>query len=278
MKEEAYRLQDDLDDTYWWFQARREIICDVVGRFVAPGSDLVDYGCGTGSIAARLRALGFRAVGADVHEDMLAACHRRGLPTIDLGRETIPPGSCDGILACDVLEHAEDDLALLRTLRGALRPGGLFLGTVPAYEFLWSGEDHVSNHFRRYTRSALGRALRSAGYELVWSSYFNTLLFPLAASVIMTKRLLSPRAMYHSNVEPLPGWQNTLFRTIFLSERRLLRWLRLPFGLSIIFVARPRTDTPQPTESAGRVPEPWEATPSTGGTPDEALPSNTPRL
>src|SRR4051812_2319924 len=64
MKDEAYRLMADLDESYWWYRARREIVCDVVSRFVPPGRDVVDYGCGTGAIAARLRDLGYRAIGA----------------------------------------------------------------------------------------------------------------------------------------------------------------------------------------------------------------------
>jgi SAM-dependent methyltransferase len=239
MKNEAYQLMSDLDETYWWFQARREIIADVVARFVPAGGAILDYGSGTGALAARLCSDGYRVVAADVSKEMLAACRERGIPTIALDEAALPPVSADCVLACDVLEHVEDDIGLLGTLRDVIRPGGLFIGTVPAYEFLWSGEDHVSSHFRRYTRSTLTTSLESAGYEVVWSSYFNTLLFPLAASVILAKRLFRPRDMYRSNVAPLPGWQNTLFRSVFAKERRLLRWLRLPFGLSILFVARP---------------------------------------
>jgi SAM-dependent methyltransferase len=240
MREQAYRLQEHLDDSYWWFQARREIVCDVVGRFVAPGRDVVDYGCGTGAIAARLRERGYRVVGAEVSEEMLEACRRRGVPTIDLNKESIPRASADCVLACDVLEHAEDDVGLLRRLREAVRPGGLLIGTVPAYEFLWSGEDYVSGHYRRYTRATLRRSLKSGDYEILWSSYFNTLLFPLAFSVILGKRLFRPRDMYDSNVVPVSKWQNAFLRSVFVKERGLLRWLRLPFGLSIIFAAKPR--------------------------------------
>jgi SAM-dependent methyltransferase len=240
MKDEAYRLMADLDDTYWWFQARREIVGDVVARFVVPGGDIVDYGSGTGAMAARLQSRGFRVTAAEVSEQMLDSCRERGIPTIDIGSQWPPGASADCVLACDVLEHVEDDCGLLVKLRALLRPGGLFIGTVPAYEFLWSGEDHVSNHVRRYTKATLRKSLMGAGYEVAWASYFNTLLFPLAASVILAKRLLRPREMYRSNVRSLPAWQNALCRGVFSKERPLLRWLRFPFGLSLIVVARPR--------------------------------------
>jgi SAM-dependent methyltransferase len=260
MKTEAYRLMEDLEQTHWWYQARREIICSVVARFFSSPGQLLDYGCGTGATAARLGAMGYRVIGAEINPDMLAGCRNRGLATIDLGKEPVPDKSADCVLACDVLEHAEDDVGLLKTLRTTLRPGGLLIGTVPAYEFLWSGEDYVSNHCRRYTRSRLRKALRAADYDIFWSSYFNTLLFPLAFSVILAKRLFRPRDMYRSNVESTVGWQNTVLRAIFLQERWLLKWLRCPFGLSIIFVAQPRevaigTELP-PISSVASGPDP----------------------
>jgi SAM-dependent methyltransferase len=238
MEEDAYHLMAELDDSHWWFQARREIVCDVVRRFVPSGSEVVDYGCGTGAIAARLREAGYRVVGAEVSEEMLGRCELRGVQTINLGEQWIPPASADCVLACDVLEHVEHDVELLVRLRDVLRPEGLFIATVPAYEFLWSGEDYVSRHFRRYTRRNLRKSFARGGYDVVWSSYFNTLLFPTASLVILTKRLFRPRAMYSSNVERLPPWQNSLFRTIFTQERALLRHLQLPFGLSVMCVAR----------------------------------------
>jgi SAM-dependent methyltransferase len=238
MRGDAYRLMADLDEDHWWYRARRGIVCDIVGRFVPSGAEVVDYGCGTGATAARLRQADYRVVGADVSGEMVSACRRRGLPAVDLGEEALPPAIADCVLACDVLEHVEDDADLLRSLRRLLRPGGLLVGTVPAYEFLWSGEDFVSGHFRRYTRRSVCRLVASSGYGVVWSSYFNTLLFPVAASVILAKRLFRPRDMYRSNIRPAPAWQNALLQGIFEKERGLLRWSRLPFGLSVAFVAR----------------------------------------
>ncbi len=243
MKPEAYRLMAECEDSYWWFRARREIVCAAVNRFVAPGSDVVDFGCGTGSIARQLSAQGFRMLTADISEEVLAACRGAGMQTLNLNEGWLSPRSADCVLACDVLEHVEDDVGLLTRFRVALRPGGCFLGTVPAYEFLWSGEDYVSNHVRRYTRSTLLECLRRAGYRSVWCSYFNTLLFPLVCGAILGKRAFRPRDMYRSNVQPLPAWLNATLYRLFAVERIALRGLRFPFGLSIIVVARPEEES-----------------------------------
>jgi SAM-dependent methyltransferase len=237
MKTEAYDLMKGLDDTYWWYRARREIVADMVARYVPARGAIVDYGCGTGAITRDLQRLGFQITGADVSEEMLSHCGAAGLQTIDLRKERLPPRSTDCALACDVLEHVEDDGALLVRFREALKPGGYFIGTVPAFEFLWSGEDFVSNHYRRYTRRSLSASLRRAGYRIVCCSYFNALLFPAICAMIVGKRLFRPRAMYRSNVEPLPGWLNSFAYHIFALERPILGLLALPIGLSIVVVA-----------------------------------------
>jgi SAM-dependent methyltransferase len=237
MKAIAYELMAECEESHWWYRARREIVCDVIAR-LPQGSDVIDYGAGAGATAALLSGRGYRVVAADISDAALAACRMRGLATVDLKNERLRERSADCVLAGDVLEHVSDDLALLISLRRSLRPGGQLVATVPAYDFLWSGEDYVSEHVRRYTRAALKRQLRRAGFDSVWCTYFNTLLFPAIVAVIVTKRLFLPREMYHSNVKPLPKWQDDLLYRVFASERRLLRRVSLPAGASLMAVAR----------------------------------------
>jgi SAM-dependent methyltransferase len=248
MKAEAYQIMDDCEESYWWYRVRREILADTVRRFVAPGSDLLDFGSGHGATADRLARDGYRMVVTDRAETARAMCLRRGLAVVEPDAlEEFAGDGFDGVLACDVLEHVEDDAALLRRLRDLLRPGGLVLVTVPTCEFLWSGEDYVSDHFRRYTGRGLVKLLRSEGLELVWESHFNTLLFPEVALVILWKRLFRPREMYRSNVRPLPAWIDATLGRIFSMERSGLRHLRFPIGTSLIAIARRpgrRTDRP----------------------------------
>ena len=238
MKAVAYELMAEVEDSYWWYRARREILASVIDRLAPPGTDLIDFGCGTGGTAELLSKRGYRVLAADVSEAALEACRMRGLATINLKTQRLRENCADGVLAGDVLEHVSDDLELLITFRNIVRPGGFLVVTVPAYEFLWSGEDYVSDHVRRYTRAGLTRQLRRAGFENIRCSYFNTLLFPVIAGVILMKRLLFPREMYRSNLAPMGRWQNELLYKIFRSEGRLLRRISFPAGASLIAVAR----------------------------------------
>jgi SAM-dependent methyltransferase len=238
MKTVAYDLMAQLEDSHWWYRARRQIVSEIIMRFVPPSSEIIDYGSGTGGTADSLKELGYNVVAADISEKALEVCRVRGLGTVNLKEEPLKSSSADCILAGDVLEHVHDDVTLLFTLRRALRPEGLLVVTVPAYEFLWSGEDYVSEHVRRYTRKSLLQRLALAGFSAVWCSYFNTLLFPVIASVRITKRILFPRQMYRSDVVPLPEWQNELLSRLLASERHWLRRGSFPVGASLLAVAK----------------------------------------
>ena len=228
----------DLEETYWWYRARKEIIADTVQRYLRLGGDIIDFGSGSGVIARHLVDLGFKVRAADISEPALAACRQRGLNTLDLNHDCPAPASADCVLACDVLEHVEDDVGLLRKLELTLRPGGWLITAVPAYDFLWSGEDYISDHVRRYNKPRLEKRVREASFVTEWCSYLNALLLPLVTAVVLYKRLLRPHDMYRSDVEPLLEWQNNILYRIFASERNILRRVRFPAGASILLVAR----------------------------------------
>jgi len=108
--------------------------------------------------------------------------------------------------------------------------------TVPAYQFLWGPHDVVNHHKRRYTRAGLRRVLYAAGFELRMLSYFNTILFPAALVAWVGERLAGVRADPRPHVPPPP--LNTLLTTVFAMEKYLLRGITLPYGLSLIALAR----------------------------------------
>src|SRR5207244_4475069 len=125
----------------------------------------------------------------------------------------------------DVVEHVDDDLGILREAQRYVKTGGWTIVTVPAYQFLWGPHDVVNHHKRRYTRAGLRRVLQAAGFELRMLSYFNTILFPAGIAA-------DPRP----RVPPAP--LNALLTTVFSMEKYLLRGLALPYGLSLIALAR----------------------------------------
>ena len=239
------------DERHWWFVGRREVILSVMrqvftsrdlsspARPAASRPRLAEIGCGSGSLLAPLSEFG-HVTGVEASEEFLRLARLRGRPVLpgSLPHDIpIEPGSLDGALLLDVLEHLGDDREALRAVRRLLKPGGSLLCTVPAYQFLWSGHDVVLGHRRRYTTHGLRRTLEEAGFRISRLTYFNTLL----AVPIMAARLVRKlRGTSSHDLIPLPPRLNVLLSRLFASEALLLKRVSFPFGISVLAVAHPR--------------------------------------
>ncbi|MEY2477860.1 MAG: hypothetical protein QOG87_3175 [Actinomycetota bacterium] len=238
----------EMEWSHWWFSGRRIILADILRRWLGARQDLrlLDIGCGAGTMIEVLAAYG-QVAGMDTSEEAVRYCRTR-LPdvTFSAGRvpEALPaPESLDVITAFDVIEHIPDEAPALAGIRDTLVPGGLFVCTVPAYQWMWSAHDELNHHCRRYTRRQLVGRLEAAGFEVEWSSYFNAILFPPAAAVRLVRKLLRMEGSGGSDFDVGVSKANGLLRRLFASERIVLRRARLPFGLSIAAVARRPADS-----------------------------------
>ncbi len=139
----------------------------------------------------------------------------------------------------DVIEHIEDDVAVLRDVYNTLPSSGWFVASVPAYQFLWSIHDEIHKHYRRYTRKKIVRLIKDAGFEIEFASYFNTLLFlPGLLKRIIDKIIPSKKGEAEVAVEVFPGPINSFLTSVFRFESKFFPKFKFPFGLSIIVVAR----------------------------------------
>ncbi len=236
------------EDAHWWFRARRRIVAQVLDRLALPsGASILEMGCATGGnldLLSRYGALDAVEMdeGAVVYarsRGTAAAVYQGHLP------DALPDqirGSYDLITLLDVLEHIPDDAASLTALHDLTAPGGVLLLTVPAYRWLWSAHDVVNHHQRRYRRSELVRLIRSAGFQVERATYFNTLLFPIVAAARTLGNVaerIRGRTQTASDIDTIPsGPVNGALEAIFASERRIIPRLAMPFGVSILVVAR----------------------------------------
>lgn len=228
----------------FWFQGRNDILSWVIGRFVRPRGTFLEIGCGTGFVLARLKrdfpetAL----TGSELFDTGLGYARQRlpGVALLQMDARALPyAGEFDGIGAFDVLEHIAEDERVLSEIHRALRPGGHAVLSVPQHPALWSLADEIACHERRYRRGELEAKLRRAGFEVVLSTSFVTILLPLMFAVRMSdrnRRALEKDPTAEHRMHPLV---NAVLRATMTVELALIRLgLRLPAGGSRLVVAR----------------------------------------
>ena len=242
MQHELYGQIRRIEADHWWYVARRRITFDWIQAALdrQPHPRVLDIGCGTGLNLEELRARGVtHAVGMDISAAALTHCRERRLPALlrgDGSRLPFLDATFDVIIALDLIEHIEQDDEALREIARVLRPGGQVVLFTPAFRFLWSLQDVVSHHFRRYTSAELRAKLRAAGLDVHKLSYANTFLFPLVYAGRLALRL-SRRADRLSENQLHPAWSNRLLAAVFGAERAIIRRVSFPFGVSLLAVA-----------------------------------------
>jgi SAM-dependent methyltransferase len=230
----------ELDERHWWYRARRDILADVIARYVPLPADarILEVGCGTGHNLAMLGRFG-RVEGVELDAPARALAERRsGRPILDARLPElagIEDGAYDLVAALDVVEHVDEDRASLKGMADKLKHQGHILVTVPMHPWMWTAHDVVHHHKRRYTARGLREAIEGAGLQVDLLSPFNSLLFPLAAAA----RLAGKATGKQSSDDALPPAPvNKLFETIFGLERHLVGRVPLPTGVSLLAIAR----------------------------------------
>lgn len=236
------------EDRHWWFRGRRDVLVSVLDRFLPRAPEggprrLLDVGAGTGFMMEAMRRFG-EVEGLETSPDARRHLKARLGKEVTLYEEPLPEGlphgkRYDAITAFDVIEHIEDPAPSLRAIASALVPGGVFVCTVPAFQFLWSSHDDVNHHFRRYTRRQLVDELQRAGLRVEFSSYFNSWLFAPVAAVRLLQKVIPERGGSGSDMDVPPAAPiNFALERLFASERFLVPRVSLPFGVSLLAIAR----------------------------------------
>lgn len=243
MEKDFYLQYASVEDKHWWFVARRQIIAQVIIKLnLAKNAQILEAGCGTGGNLQMLSRHG-QVAAMELDETACQLANQRRVTHVKRGSlpDDIPfTSQYDLILILDVIEHLDDDLSALKALYHKLKPGGYLLVTVPAYQFLWSEHDEINHHKRRYRFKHLKKVVKTAGYEIVYGSYFNTFLFPLVIIVRFVGRLLPKQNKNQLSSDlVLPSKPvNQFFKWLFASERHLINRLSLPFGVSVLLLAQ----------------------------------------
>jgi SAM-dependent methyltransferase len=182
--EEGNEACYQIEESSFWFRHRNACIEAAVKAYPPRSGGLIfDVGGGNGFVALGLIRAGFETVLVEPGPAGAMNGKRRGIPTVICATTTaagIRPSTLDAVGLFDVIEHTEDDMAFLASMRALLKKDGRLYATVPAYPALWSGEDVSAGHFRRYTRKSIAARIEQSGFRVEYSTYiFRPLPLPI---------------------------------------------------------------------------------------------------
>lgn len=181
---EYFEQLASLEEGNFWFQSRNTLVLLLLKQHCPSLKSFLEIGCGTGFVLSGIASAFPSAslTGAEIYSAGLQyAAHRvPGAQFMQMDARNIPFEShFDALGAFDVLEHIEEDSTVLAQLCLALKPGGIMVLTVPQHPRLWSSQDEMACHVRRYTAKELKQKVLSAGFDIVDSGSFVALLLPL---------------------------------------------------------------------------------------------------
>lgn len=227
----------------FWFRARNDVILDTLATHFPGATRYLEVGCGTGFVlqAVAQRWPSLDVSGCEVFAAGLAFARQRvpRATLFQMDATRVPfEARFDVIGAYDVIEHIEAQDEVLAGLHRALVPGGGLVLTVPQHRWLWSEADVEAHHVRRYEPGELEAALQRAGFNVVHSTSFVSLLLPaMAASRLLARKSSGP-------VDPfrefkMPRAMNAAFGAVMRVEGAVRKaGLRFPLGGSRLVVAR----------------------------------------
>lgn len=246
----GFDVTDKNAQSSFWVSSRNRLFKNIVQRNMLPTgkTKFLEIGCGTGDFIQQIvQNESLEITGSEIYlKGLLYA--KKNLPKVDFIQFDVTQGfigeEFDLVVAFDVIEHIEDDIAALVNINRMLTKNGVFIVSVPQHMFLWSSLDEIVKHKRRYSRQELITKLQENGFDISYATSFLFFLFPLmlisrmldkgqdktqSEEVALEKRVTFPKAL---------NWIFDLFMRI--DEVLIRLGISLPFGGTLIVVARMR--------------------------------------
>ncbi len=232
-----------LEEDNFWFRYRNQLILWSIKKYYPVFNSFLEIGCGTGYVLSAI-AKEFpnkNLYGSEIFTKGLSFSSAR-LPFVNLmqmdARRIPYISEFDAIGAFDVLEHIEEDEQVLAQIYSALKPRGIMLLTVPQHPWLWSATDERACHVRRYVATDLVAKVKAAGFHVLHSTSFVTILLPAMIISRFFKKKVAASEDDRAELEISP-WLNLLFSKLLHIELVSIRsGISFPVGGSRLIIAK----------------------------------------
>lgn len=235
MDESEYHAMYSLEDTHWWFLAKRLFIRALIPK-ISKNSTILDIGSGTGGLTKFLSRLG-NVTAVEESPIAIEYLKKRHLKyrSANIMTVALPVSRYDLVCCFDVLYHQRilDDTVVLRKLYRALKPGGYLCITDSALPILTSHHDVVMHTRERYTLSSLVKKVKACRFTVLKQTYLYFFVFPF----VFFLRLVNKQIAFRS-VTQVPLALNALLLFVCALEARLVPFINFPIGSSVFILAR----------------------------------------
>lgn len=234
-----YIKMNELEDSHFWFLAKRLYVKSVLSTVKTKINKILDIGSGTGGMTKYLNNFG-KVTGLEQSRLAIKFAAKRGLNIVSGSANNLPfkQGSFNLITLFDVLYHKKikSEKIVLLQIHKLLKNKGFLLITDSAFDFLQGGHDKATHGRKRYSLQELKKIVSSSGFNIIKSTYIFTSIFPIA----VVKRIVIDKInnSNSSDVTKLPNFINQVLLNILRIESYIIKYINLPFGLSILILAQ----------------------------------------
>ena len=204
-----------------------------------------EVGAGNRAAAIPLRNLDIAIIAVEPLRTGALTLVKNGFTTFQatLDSLNLPDNSIEAIGAFDVIEHLEHPDEFLSEIFRVLKPNGIFICSVPCFQWLFSDFDLAIGHFRRYNRTSLKELLTRNDLQV--KSQYNLFGFLVLPALIFRRLpyLLGRRRKFNL-VNPANKRNFSLLEhltPLLTLIVQLENYLKLRFGLSLISISTKRS-------------------------------------